>query len=284
MTEIRVAFVMLLAIAPALADIRLDDSESKVKQPRKLRFERYIFSAAAPPAAGDATNPSADEVAAKPSAQPAADTPTNAASELPFMLFEPKAKKGAKLPLIVYLHDGGKRAAANGEQVDGAALFRTDPPVQKEHPCFLFAPLSKEPWSGPGWQQADQRNLPAKPEPSLELVFQCIDELIATHPIDPDRIYLAGHGMGGAGALTAAAYRPDLFAAVAATTPQMHRNAAPKLLTLPIAIVAAEGDEGARHREIVDEIKQAGGAKVELFPSGEPESYDWLFQHKRAKQ
>ncbi|MDP6359274.1 MAG: NPCBM/NEW2 domain-containing protein, partial [Planctomycetota bacterium] len=48
-------------------------------------------------------------------------------------------------------------------------------------------------------------------------ILQVLDEVRAAYRIDPDRIYIQGHSMGGTGAFSLAAHYPHLFAAISSS-------------------------------------------------------------------
>ena len=81
--------------------------------------------------------------------------------------------------------------------------------------------------------------------------------------IDPDRIYLWGHSMGGGGTYHLAAKYPDIWAglAVAAPAPPTDLNALERFRHIPILVMHGDEDKTipvARTRETVARMKQLG--------------------------
>lgn len=114
----------------------------------------------------------------------------------PYRLFLPEAGPAAATttrPLLVVLH---------GKGVDHHAWFNFTP--VKDHAgrrgYVVAAPLGRGDWfyRGPGEQD----------------VLDTIAEVKRLIAIDPDRVYLAGHSMGGWGTWWIALRNPDLFASI----------------------------------------------------------------------
>ncbi len=71
-----------------------------------------------------------------------------------------------------------------------------------------------------------------------EDILAVIEEMKRRFPVDPDRIYIMGHSMGGAGSYSVGLHYPDLFGGIAAGDPAMWSRAidAPKWMEPQIAI------------------------------------------------
>jgi pimeloyl-ACP methyl ester carboxylesterase len=108
---------------------------------------------------------------------------------------------GRKYPLAVYLHGMCDECVTHERILKESGLqwwHEYDRDVQQE-PTFLFAPVGGTGgWSGPARRQA---------------VFEIVDGLLKEFPIDPQRIYLMGFSMGGAGIWNYLQQRPGFFAA-----------------------------------------------------------------------
>lgn len=108
---------------------------------------------------------------------------------LPPSGYDPRSDRG-DYALIFTLHGAGVRAEG---QVD----------AYKPKPwAFIVAPTNRRPF-GFDWQ--DWGRLDA---------LEVLENVKSTYPIDPDRVYLTGHSMGGHGVWQVGLAHPDLFAAM----------------------------------------------------------------------
>jgi pimeloyl-ACP methyl ester carboxylesterase len=113
----------------------------------------------------------------------------------PALLFVPTAADvGVQLPLLVALH---------GKGVDHNAWFRFTPVMEKaeNHGYVVVTPHGR----GDLWYRG----------PGEQDVLDLIDHLLATGRIDPDRVYLAGHSMGGWGTWWIGLRNAERFASIA---------------------------------------------------------------------
>ncbi|MEK7469075.1 MAG: alpha/beta hydrolase-fold protein [Planctomycetota bacterium] len=109
---------------------------------------------------------------------------------------EGKAKQGRPVPLFIALHGGGKNSADAGGAAGQWAGANSK--------CIQVAPWVLEPLTEGEWNKDNEQ----------EWLHMLIDEMKATYPIDTNRIYVAGHSMGGYGSWGMGGHHPDLFAAV----------------------------------------------------------------------
>lgn len=112
-----------------------------------------------------------------------------------FILKTPtKLNEESKSPLLIWLHGGGEWTNTNGENWPKTSNhFKYIP---KKYPFAILFPQS----IGVGWDGA-----------SMEVL---INYIIENYPIDPERIYLSGGSMGGAGTWLVANHNPDLYTAL----------------------------------------------------------------------
>jgi poly(hydroxyalkanoate) depolymerase family esterase len=136
----------------------------------------------------------------------AASTFTGASGTRRFKLFEPAGFEGRTLPLVVMLHGCTQDADdfAAGTRMNELAqerglfiLYPEQAPRSNTHKCWN--------WFMPGDQRRGQG------EPAL--LAGMTRHVMATHPVDVDRVYVAGLSAGGAMAAILAREYPDLFAA-----------------------------------------------------------------------
>lgn len=138
--------------------------------------------------------------------------------------------------------------------------------------------------------------------PSLSLwplerdaVLALMDEIICTHRVDSERVYLTGFSMGGHGAWDLAAYAAERFAAVAPLAGWYYEENAVMLKDMPIWTFHGEEDDVvpvSRSRIMADAIEALeGNIKFTAYPGlnhfimdetyGNPELYQWMLIHKR---
>jgi len=128
---------------------------------------------------------------------------------------------------------GGGKGSDNLKNLRTWNGVLSEPSFQKKYPCFVLVPNSPSYWLDSRapkpdlseralatypevWREAlaARKGLSSSSNPgNLDKVFKLIDSLSKTHPIDPDRVYVLGHSMGGFGSWTAIAAEPDRFAA-----------------------------------------------------------------------
>jgi predicted esterase len=125
-------------------------------------------------------------------------------------------------------------------------------------------------------------------------VLAVLADVRQRYPIDPERIYLTGHSMGGTGAAYLAMRHPDLFAAAAPLAaaysfPWLARN----LSSLPTLWIAGANDDEFYHRGVavgLERLRKFGARTLLESLPGEGHSgpvkdfhrvFSWLAQHKR---
>ncbi len=128
----------------------------------------------------------------------------------PYALYVPGSfRPDERYPLVISLHSEESNHRLNLRQVFGAAsrFGATDPenlrffPVVRDPGFIVAAPLARGTMGYQGIAEQD--------------VYDMLADVERRFPIDPDRVYLTGMSMGGAGALWLALTRPDVWAAVA---------------------------------------------------------------------
>jgi predicted peptidase len=210
------------------------------------------------------------------------DTTVSHPIQLSYLLFLPASytdKPDKRWPLIVYLHGGSLR----GEDVERLRTLGLPHKVENE-PDFPFVVVSPQCPPGEIWTDA-------------EAMDTLLDRIIRDYRIDPERIYLTGHSMGGRGALYFASRLPTRFAAVLALSPYSPVTAwGSKLAHTPIWLFHGTADTLApitETKELVSAIESAGGhPRFDILDGRDhfildtydhADVYQWLLQQKRAK-
>jgi predicted peptidase len=187
-------------------------------------------------------------------------------------------EKSASLwPLILYLHGGSGR----GNDISQMKKMGLREKAETDGK-FPFIVVSPQCHLGEIWTDTD----------ALAAV---LDEVARTHRVDPDRVYVSGHSMGGRGSLYAAYKMPERFAAVLSLAPVGPITVwAGKLATLPLWLFHAPNDQFTPLKEVeelVQAIEAAGGhPQFTVLPGRDhyildvydrPDIYDWLAKQKR---
>lgn len=194
--------------------------------------------------------------------------------KLDYLLYLPEGygKEEKQWPLVLFLHGLGDKI----ERLRRAGLPRQV--EQKNLPVVLIAPQNPD----RGW---DVQNVNA-----------LLDEVVAKHKVDKDRIYVTGLSMGGFGTWSLAAAYPDKFAAIIPICGGGNPRDAQKIKHLPIWVFHGAKDQtvpAARSEAMVKALKDAGAQKVKftLYPDAghdswtgtyrNPEVWEWLLKQKR---
>jgi len=162
---------------------------------------------------------------------------------MPYRLMKPIDFDAAKTyPLILSLHGAGGKGADNLRNLRNWCNVLAREELRRKHPCFVLAPQTTRGWS-PADEKASElteKSITAYPEPwqrflkrwmlskdsplakayaggDLSKVFDLVAEIQKEFRIDPDRIYVIGHSMGGVGTWNALYAKPEMFAAAIPT-------------------------------------------------------------------
>jgi predicted peptidase len=197
-----------------------------------------------------------------------------------------------KYPLVVFLETGSPQNAQNGDQLKQFPWQVTNEGNAQQFPCFTLAPQlpkSEDWWKSKSFSSTTWM---------LRTVIQMIDSLSAKYPIDTDRIYLVGVGLGAIGAWDLAQRYPQKFAALVPIS-SFYRfvpNSALQLKNMPIWMIWGESDEymplttkqfmkyelksaGIKYKHT--EIPNTGNRCWTALDQTVPDLFSWIFQQKR---
>ena len=204
-----------------------------------------------------------------------------------------------KLPLVIFLHGSGERGNNNWAQLRNGVLAFVEPDNFRRNPCFILAPQcpAGKRWSGVNLQTAiswqEQATGP------MQLLIELIESTLKNNPaIDPNRIYLTGLSMGGAGAFDLLMRKPDWFAAGLPLCGGGDPALAAKIKNIPLWVFHGKQDEVVlpeRSRRIVQALKKldAPVQHTEYSTLGHsiwnetyynPEVINWLFAQRKKKR
>jgi predicted peptidase len=184
-----------------------------------------------------------------------------------------------RYPLVIFLHGSGE----SGTDLSSVAIH--GPPHQaatgRALPFILASPQSPYTCTYGGY------------DPVMLDAF--LDELLATLPVDADRVYLTGLSMGGIWTYGWASRRPERFAALAPISAAWGAADACRLKDLPIRAFHGAKDDvipAAHAKTLVDAIRACGGdASLTIYPDAghnawtrtydDPDFYPWLLAQRR---
>ena len=209
-------------------------------------------------------------------------------AELDYLLFLPQGYKKNdtnKWPLMLFLHGAGER----GTNVQKVTVH--GPPklvkTRKDFPFVLVSP-----------QCPDERTW--RDDELLAL----LDEIIAKHNVDTNRVYLTGLSMGGYGSWSLAARHPKRFAAVAPICgggdqlPFLLTSKDKKAAIKTLGVWAFHGAKDPvvaleESQRMTNALMRAGckDVKLTVYPEAghdswtqaydEPELWNWFLAHRR---
>jgi len=201
--------------------------------------------------------------------------------QIQYLLFLPNGyeKNTEKWPLILYLHGG----SARGDDISQMKKLGLAEKVEAD-PSFPFIVVSPQCHKGEIWTD-------------VAALSAILDDVTRSNRVDPDRVYVTGHSMGGRGALYAAYKMPDRFAAVVSLGPSAPITAwAEKLAAVPLWLFHGANDQFTPLKEVeelVNATKVAGGhPQLTVLPGRDhyildvydrPDLYKWLAQQKRKQ-
>ncbi len=224
---------------------------------------------------------------AKPGKQVAAifQSPTDTELKIQYLVFLPSEAADAeqKWPLLIFLHGAGEC----GDNLELVKIHGPPKLVEQrpaDFPFIVVSPQTAKPKDdGPfveNWQ--------------VHHLSQLLDHLLATYPVDIDRIYLTGLSMGGFGTLRWAAHEPKRFAAIAPVCGGGWHYYGRHLKDMPVWLFHGDQDQAvplAFSQIVADAIRKEGGnPKLTIYEGvghdswnpayNDPELYKWLLSHK----
>src|SRR5205085_1248515 len=159
-----------------------------------------------------------------------------------YRLYSPGVRAGGRHPLIVWLHGGGEGASLPDGYYDnettlranrGALGFATREAQRIFSGAYVAAPQSTSYWLEDGDRFAPQ-------------IRGIVRELSRRHPIDQDRIYVAGCSNGGYMSMKMTTVYRDLFAAsvpVCGVVQDVISDAELRSIRTPTWLVASRDDD-----------------------------------------
>ncbi len=184
----------------------------------------------------------------------------------------------ARWPLLLFLHGSGERGADIAKvKVHGPPKYADG---HADFPFILISPL-----------------LPAEEDWDIPKLDRILRHVLATLPVDPDRVYLTGLSRGGHAAWRWAAAEPDRFAAIAPVAGRGNPETACALKDVPVWALHGDRDDVVTPEgsfAMARAIRACGGrqSRLTIYPDlghnawdpayADPALYLWLLSHRRT--
>jgi poly(3-hydroxybutyrate) depolymerase len=179
---------------------------------------------------------------------------------IPYHMYVPTSYNGSRAyPLIIALHGLGGTEDAFFENYDKAF-----PPLAEQHGYIVAGVLGYRVDGSYGWGLG---NPPADPNArrtqdlSEQDVMRVLDLARKNYKIDPNRIYLMGHSMGGIGTWKLAPKYPELWAAIAPFSGSGAPATLERIKSVPEFVVHGDNDPTVNvqgSRTMVAKMKELG--------------------------
>ncbi|WP_373777954.1 PHB depolymerase family esterase [Glaesserella sp.] len=201
-------------------------------------------------------------------------SPKVSKQQIQYQFYQPQNAEG-KRPLIIWLHGNGEGGYAdyqnNRSQIlanRGAVTFVTPQTQQIFGGAYVIAPQAPDTWYN-NYSKG-----------YIQKMKSLIDEVVAEHAIDPERIYLFGASAGGYMALRMLIEYPNLFAAANVSAPALDRAVVAggqpttaedlqKIKHKPLWLVHAANDPtisySATSKRVFEELRDSG-AILTVYP------------------
>jgi poly(3-hydroxybutyrate) depolymerase len=216
-----------------------------------------------------------------------------AGKEMEYGLFVPsKYDKAKKAPLMVALHGLG----SNPQQI---LRYPGMADLAEKHGYIVTAPMG---YNSGGWygnRPPFLRKL--EPDNLLELSEQDVMNVLGIvrkdYNVDPNRIYLMGHSMGGGGTFHIGIKNPSLFAGLGPIAPAIFRAPTDleKIRHVPVILVQGDKDnlvpvklvrpwaEKMKELKMTHEyIEVAGGGHVDVAFKNLPKIFEFFDKHPKS--
>jgi len=175
-----------------------------------------------------------------------------------YRLFVPRgARPGERFPLLLWLHGLGEGGDNNTAQLRWIDLMLDDPRHAEKYRFFVLAVQC--PWDL-SWSGGAAGTANEQPTDMLSVTADILQETMDRHPVERDRVYLAGISAGAAATWEMAMRHPELFAAVVplACASGSDESRAAKLVKIPIWVFINKGERAGMER-MVAAVRAAGG-------------------------
>ncbi len=202
--------------------------------------------------------------------------------------------EGKAYPLVVCLHGIPGEGRGNSLQLRATypAGVLARPEMRRRYPSFVLVPQSPNWWGDKPYGNTKPKR-GRKHFPSMTVLLEMVDNLGREFGLDPNRLYVTGHAMGGFGAFNALKADPNMWAGAVVVSGGGDPNSAASFSHVPVWVFAGEKSPILRYpRAMANALKAAGGSVTFTILAGAPTkcwpqvydsqaAWDWLFSQRR---
>jgi predicted peptidase len=193
---------------------------------------------------------------------------------IPYAIFVPQVEDTKNLPITLYLHGAGERGSDGVKQTTAGIG-----PALKAHPERFptIVVLPQVPF-GLFWDNPVDPKNPNSPN-TAQLALKALDDTMKAYESDPNRVYLTGNSMGGAGTWKMGSEYPNLFAAIMPICGYGKPEMAEPLKDMPIYAFHGALDFNVNpdeSRKMVAAVRATGNTRVHYteYPTDFHDSWD----------
>ncbi|MBR6548249.1 MAG: prolyl oligopeptidase family serine peptidase [Clostridia bacterium] len=214
---------------------------------------------------------------------------------LPYRIRIPEGE--GLFPLLICMHGAGERGTDNQAQIGYfLPIFNHEnSPALQAIAVMPQCPDTMR-WVEYGWDKGSYQSEAAPLSPAFQALEELLEQLLATLPIDRNRIYITGLSMGGFATWRMLAEHADLFTAGMPICGGGPLDQADRLATLPIRAFHCADDPivpPKASRDMVAEIQNQPTHQTHYieYPNGghgawgptydNPENTKWLFDQSK---
>jgi predicted peptidase len=213
---------------------------------------------------------------------------------LPYRLFVPLGiDKTRKYPLLIWLHNGDGRGTDNLKQLTKSNQVTThfwiSSSVQNSFPVILMVPqcATKENWAEPELNQVGK---------SLQMTVEALAKVQTDFPVDPERIYIGGEGMGGLGVWSLLQKYPGKWAGALIISAYDNFTDTGAIAQVPLWVFQGDQDDSVpvtMVRDMMHKLKKANASlryseyhkmsrEATARAFSEPDLVSWLSSQRRG--
>jgi len=233
----------------------------------------------------------------------------NGNDSLPYRILLPELYDSSKqYPMLMFLHDVNERGRDNEKQLlTGGSLFVKDDNLRKFHSIVVFPQCPPESyWSNAKLSEdaaskktSYQFTPDGDPTKAMDMAVKLQRQLLETYPVNKEKVYLMGVGMGASGVYEMVRRMPNTFAGAVPIAGGADTSTARQIKKTAFWIMHGARDEvipytySENMAMAIQKFYTAAEMQYSIYPDArhdswinafkEPELLSWLFTQTKMK-